>query len=255
MREVKAKSFAAFLLAASTLMGSRGAIAQLCVPSAGSGPFCLTDTVTQNGSGSLVVTDPNPSEPVNSVTPTVSYGLSDQFNPGPVDENISEAAGGGGPWNFYDDYVFTLNAASNIQSALISFSTGLVGISNLQARLFEISPLTVDTNAQYADNFATANITNPPADGTVVEDQWTTDELGASGYYTVMLNQHAFGSGTYVLQIRGEVAGTPASGSYGGSISFTPVPLPAGLPLLLSGLFSLAALFGFPPRAFGARSL
>jgi hypothetical protein len=257
MPQAKAKALAALVLAAGALVGSRGALAQTCVPSAGSGPLCLTDTVTQNSSGTLVVTDPNPSEPVNSVTPTVSYGLSDQFNPGGVAENLTGATGNGGPWNFQDDYVFTLSAGSNVQGALISFSSGLVGISDLQARLIEISPLSPNTNAEYANNFAALNITNPPTgDGpTVVEDVWTTDELGASGYYTVTLNQQAFGAGTYVLQIRGEVAGSPASGSYGGSISFTPVPLPAGLTLLLSGLIGLGVLAGFRRRGADVRRL
>ena len=254
MRTVQAKALIASMLAAGALLASRGALAQTCVPTAGSGPFCLTDTVTQNSSGLLVVTDPNPSESVNSVTPTVSYGLSDQFNPGAVDENLSGASGSGGPWNFQDDYVFTLATGANVQGGVISFQNGIAGIGNLQARLIEIGPLSPNTNQEYASNYAATNITNPPTlNAMVVEDAWTTDELGASGYYTVTLDQQAFGAGTYVLQIRGEVAGPPFSGSYGGSVSFTPVPLPAGLPLLLSGLAALALMVRGRPGAFGAR--
>jgi hypothetical protein len=43
----------------------------------------------------------------------------------------------------------------------------------------------------------------------------------------------------YILQVRGEAA---SAASYNGNIVFTPVPLPAGLLLLASGLTSLGAV-------------
>jgi hypothetical protein len=67
----------------------------------------------------------------------------------------------------------------------------------------------------------------------VLEDAWAT--MNSGNLYTVNLNAATLAPGTYDLQIRGEVA-TSGSGSYGGAVSFTPVPLPAGLPLLMSGL-------------------
>jgi hypothetical protein len=42
-------------------------------------------------------------------------------------------------------------------------------------------------------------------------------------------------AGSYVLEIRGEVTGS-SGGTYTGSLNLNPVPLPAALPLLLSGL-------------------
>jgi hypothetical protein len=41
--------------------------------------------------------------------------------------------------------------------------------------------------------------------------------------------------GPYVLEIQGDVTGT-SGGTYTGSLNLNPVPLPAALPLLLSGL-------------------
>jgi hypothetical protein len=48
-------------------------------------------------------------------------------------------------------------------------------------------------------------------------------------------------AGTYVLEVRGDVTGQ-AGGSYAGLIDLQPVPLPAALPLLLSGLGLLGGL-------------
>jgi hypothetical protein len=49
----------------------------------------------------------------------------------------------------------------------------------------------------------------------------------------------AFGAGNYDLQIRG--LATDGAG-YGGTIFFTPVPLPAALPLLLTGFGLIAGM-------------
>jgi hypothetical protein len=50
-------------------------------------------------------------------------------------------------------------------------------------------------------------------------------------YTATMLNTIA--AGNYILQIRGEAA---AASTYSGTITFTPVPLPATVIMLLSGL-------------------
>ena len=47
--------------------------------------------------------------------------------------------------------------------------------------------------------------------------------------------------GTYVLEVRGVVTGS-TGGSYAGTLQVAPVPLPAALPLLLSGLGLLGGL-------------
>ena len=48
-------------------------------------------------------------------------------------------------------------------------------------------------------------------------------------------------AGTYVLEVRGMATGT-SGGSYSGTLNVAPVPLPATLPLLLSGLGLLGGL-------------
>jgi hypothetical protein len=193
----------------------------------------------------FVVTPGNPgppsSFPSTAITPTTSYSLNDAFNGAPNANSLPNPPVSGtlsnpGPWNFYDDYVFTIGGSANVRTAVISFTNGIVGIGDLQGRI-------ITTTAPYNATLAVANLSNPPSSpSVVVEDGWTTDEIGASGFYTVTLNQHAFTPGTYDLQIRGEV-GSSDSGSYGGSISFSPVPLPAAMPLLISalGLMGVAA--------------
>jgi hypothetical protein len=229
-----------FLVASAVLAGSGTGVVQaaMCNGLGQLQPFCLTDTVTWNGSA--VITDPyGASSPVNSVAAVSSYFLGDQFNPGsgaPIDEafpNPSVVQGSGGPWNFYDSFVFTLSGNSSVSGALISFSNGFVGISDLQARIFEVSGGGISTNGQY-DAVAASNLANPPMSGTTVLDAWTPSELGNTGYYAIMLNQQPLSGGNeYVLQLRGEV-GSSGSGSYSGTLSF--VPLPGTLALLLSGL-------------------
>ncbi len=192
--------------------------------------FQTTDTVTYPGAP--FVTSLNPAMGV--ITPTISYGISNSFNGSPIAGNFpgNLATGAGGPWNFYDDYVFTVGpSGSNIQSALVSFSTEFAGISNLQGRIIGVSGAFDPT----------ANL-GAPASGTLVDSWMNTSPV--NGVNTVNLNGTAFGPGTYDLQIRGEVLGTPASGGYGGSITFTPVPLPAALPLLLGGLGLFGAVRG-----------
>jgi hypothetical protein len=49
-----------------------------------------------------------------------------------------------------------------------------------------------------------------------------------------VLNPTTLAAGTYVLEIRGDVTGSDG-GTYSGSLNLNPVPLPAALPLLLSG--------------------
>jgi hypothetical protein len=192
----------------------------------------VTDDVTYTGTSVLVT----PISAVNgTITPTVSYGISDAYNGAPIAANFPTtiATGSGGPWNFYDDYIFTVGASgSNIQSALISFNTQFAGINDLQGRIIAVS-----------GTFNAANNLGSPASGNTLIDSWVNTSPVA-GVNTVNLNSTSFGPGTYDLQIRGEVLGSPPSGGYGGSVTFTPVPLPAALPLLLSGLGLFAGFSG-----------
>lgn len=192
--------------------------------------FVITDDVTYPGAVS--VTQLNAAN--STITPTVSYSIGNAYNGAPISGDFPStvATGAGGPWNFYDDYVFTVGASgSSIQSALISFNTLFSGINDLQGRIIAVNG-TFD---------ASANL-GVPASGNTLVDSWTNTSTVA-GVNTVTLAGTTFGPGTYDLQIRGEVlGGASASGAYGGAITFTPVPLPAALPLFLSGLGLFATL-------------
>jgi hypothetical protein len=76
-----------------------------------------------------------------------------------------------------------------------------------------------------------------PPSGAV--DGWTAPLAGSNGSLSILLPT-GFPSGSYDLQVRGEAIGNSAS--YGGTLQIAPVPLPAGLPLLLSGLGVLGGL-------------
>jgi hypothetical protein len=194
--------------------------------------FVITDSVTDPGS--VTVTARNPAN--GTIAPTVSYVIGNAYNvppnpPGPaiggdIPGSLTASAS---PWNFYDDFVFTIGpSGSTIQSALITFGTAFYGISNLQGRI-------IGANGTFN---AAANLGTPPG-GTI--DKWASNSTTSGGLTFVNLAGTPFGPGTYDLQIRGEVVnGAAGSGAYGGAITFTPVPLPTALPLLLSGL----ALFG-----------
>ncbi|HKT72271.1 MAG TPA: hypothetical protein VJQ47_05230 [Steroidobacteraceae bacterium] len=269
---MKSRVYVVALSAACAAVGAQGAQAAQT--------FGLTDTIGWTGTGDStitptnhpIVTDSNVSATVNSVVPTVSYGLSDAFNelvstgtplanefPTPsVAANKNNATG---HWNFYDNYVFSLNTGATVQSALISFTLpsdtdpgGLVGVSNLQARIIQLSP---SPNPSYQNGTYDSLYNTQPgvlsqlgnATASII-DGWvnTSTTIGDSNYYRVMLNKTPFSGGLYALQIRGLVAQDSGlfSGSYGGSISFTPVPLPAGVWLLGAGLLGIGRLIRRP---------
>lgn len=132
----------------------------------------------------------------------------------------------GGSVGFYDDYVFTI-AASTADSVTSTINLGASQISNLQASLFSYSGGAVPLLPSAL----------PP--GTVQIDGWST--AFSYGSYTVIAPV-TLTAGTYALEIRGTVPTAGASGTYSGvlNLSAAPVPLPAGMPLLLSGVAGLA---------------
>ena len=166
------------------------------------------------------------------VSTTISYSLGDAFGPGQTvlgshftstQTNGQTAPGSTAPdsgWNFYDDYRFNINPPGSTSNTAVITLTNPAGpaVSNLEVRLFSTAG---GSNA--------APVLGAPLGGTIV-DAWSTVFPGGSFVYTL---PKGFGAGSYDLQIRG-LAGDGSS--YGGTINFTPVPLPAALPLLLSGL-------------------
>ncbi len=189
----------------------------------------LGDTVTAAGTGaSQTLTVTNSTQPANApITPSVAFAFGNALNGGPASGQVSTGTDfnlTGGTWNFQDDYYFTTSGAQ-VTGAAISIPTAPgASLTDLQARIIMVSGNPTPT-------------IGAPVGGTVV-DSWFTLNVGSSSFFSL-------GTGTltpgvqYELQVRGEAAGSSA---YGGAILFTPVPLPAALPLLLS---ALGGLFGF----------
>ena len=72
---------------------------------------------------------------------------------------------------------------------------------------------------------------------------------GSINLYTATLNSKSLAANTeYVLQVRGEALN---AASYTGSVTFTPVPLPATVVLLLSALLGVAVLRYLPTPPMG----
>ena len=129
----------------------------------------------------------------------------------------------GTAFTFYDDYL--IKVPDNTFNLLTeSISLGDSSISNLQVRIY----------AEPADSSLL------PLTGTVpgAIEGWsqTINFTGGSISQSVIFpNPPAMLSqGTYVMEVRG-VAGANG-GTYSGNLNLNPVPLPAALPLLLSGL-------------------
>lgn len=135
-----------------------------------------------------------------------SFGVSKGTLGAPADPGFS----------FYDDYVFTV-ASSTVDAASFVFNEGdnSLAISDLQMRLYS----------------ANGNGTLP-----VLSDSLAGLVANWGNPITAMLS-----GGTYVLEVRGDVTGS-AGGGYAGLINLQPVPLPAALPLMLSGIGLLGGL-------------
>jgi hypothetical protein len=132
-------------------------------------------------------------------------------------------------FTFGDYYVFTV-AAATADSVTSEINLGTLSIADLEERVYS-----VPTNA-----------TQPVVTGTPsgFQTNWTTPVSfsagGESGMLTVM-DPTTLAAGTYVLEIRGDVSGS-GGGTYSGVLNLNPVPLPAALPLILSGLGLIGGL-------------
>jgi hypothetical protein len=131
-------------------------------------------------------------------------------------------------FGFYDDFVFTVAGASaDAITSTIDFAN-VLGINNLQTRLYNIS------------GNPNLPVLGTPSGGAI--DAWSnTFNLAPGTNETIdVLPMKLLNAGTYVLEVRGNVTGT-AGGSYSGNLNLVPTPLPAALPLLLSGIGLLGA--------------
>lgn len=201
--------------------------------------LCLDDTVYYNGSSPVVYSTGNATNgPVSVPSPDgVSYDLGDSFGSGdPLsptqlfpESDIGGSSSSSSPYDFYDDYFFTITGGASAYAAAIS-DFGMNGISDLQIRLFASSGEAGPTNG--------TPTLGAPTGGAI--DGWTAP-LGTSGSMSLDF-ANDLPAGTYDLQIRGQVNTSSGTGSYGGDLDLTPVPLPAGLPMLLCGLGVLGGL-------------
>ena len=147
-------------------------------------------------------------------------------------------------WNYQDNYDFTTpTSGPQVQGAVLSFAIpnipgGGIGITNLEARIVAFDPA----------NQAAAQLASV-GQVTVVDGWQSAVTNGSINLYTATLNSKTLAANKeYVLQVRGEALN---SASYTGSVTFTPVPLPATVVLLLSGLLGIAVLRYRPQLPMG----
>lgn len=136
-----------------------------------------------------------------------------------------------GPYAFQDTYKFSVSQAASGDVLTVSLNLGTVSptfdISNLQFRLYEV-----------ASNAVLPGLAIPS--GSAVIKTW----MGTSGPSTgtaIQANFSGIMPGTYFLDVAGTADGS-SGGTYVGQLNLAPVPLPAALPLLLSGLGLFGAL-------------
>jgi hypothetical protein len=120
-------------------------------------------------------------------------------------------------YGFYDDFTFSIPTGASADSITSTISLGSTSaINNLDVRLYSLTG-----NAP--------PVLGTPS-GTVIDG--TLTNLGGGSMVDTLSTTLA--AGTYVLEVRGNATGSASS--YSGTLNVAPVPLPATLPLLLSGL-------------------
>ena len=125
------------------------------------------------------------------------------------------------PTSTTGSYIFSLNLSSS------------TGIDDLSARLYAYGP---------GEN-TTLGITGALPNGGLVSS-WSSSVNGGLVDSTTMPATNV-AAGLYVLEVVGQLSSGATSGSYSGQLSVDPVPLPAALPLLLSGI---GGIIGFGRR-------
>jgi hypothetical protein len=129
------------------------------------------------------------------------------------------------PYNFNDQWTFTLGGNASVTSLVAAFNFsgpgfGTFGLDNLRVNLLD-------------------------AMGVVATGWQTVTTTGPFTQLVSMTPTQGLVSGNYTLQVRGQLLSPPAA--YSGSLIAsgevpTAVPLPAALPMLLLGLSALGAV-------------
>ena len=123
---------------------------------------------------------------------------------------------------FYDDYAFKVSDGA-FSSISATFDLGsLLQISNLSARLFAGTPW--------------SGLTPGTLNSADLLQRWSTTVASGTGTGSVQsINPIVLGTGSYVLEVRGNVTGS-SGGSYGGVFNLAPVPEPTGIAPAVAGL-------------------
>jgi hypothetical protein len=143
------------------------------------------------------------------------------------DVQINDANQGMENIGFVDTYVFAITASTTNAFAFSLNLSSTSGLQDLTARLYEYS-------ANGVQNL-TIGGTGPVQTAQTVDNWSLSTNPSGSGIASTSIAASNLGAGEYVLEIAGLEMGT-ANGAYSGQLGIAPVPLPAGLPLLLSGL-------------------
>jgi hypothetical protein len=183
------------------------------VPVLNGGSLFQSEETTGSGSG--------PFGNISQLTSPGIYTYSGAFTTGQTTFVSTTSSG------FYDDFVFTIGAGQ-VDSITSTITLGnMVGITGMQVRLYD-----------YNANGGVAPLLTAPVMGSAF-DAWSSTVSFPAGTATVdVLPTTTLGAGTYVVEVRGTALS--GGGNYSGALLVTPVPLPAGLLCLSSGLALLA---------------
>lgn len=129
-----------------------------------------------------------------------------------------------GSYEFYDDFIFTISGATtNSVSTTINLD-GIFALGNMEARIY-------DWNLNQS-----VPVFDQPL-GSVI----TSTSSGVGNVTILSIENAVLAAGTYVLELRGTVAGS-AGGSYAGVLNVAPVPLPSTLWLMGSAIVGLGTV-------------